>query len=78
MTFAITIALYIHKYGFIRIVENPLRLILVFVVQVLLYSFGSILIEVKNSFLEGSILTALILSLTYLYLRKEAQSLLDL
>jgi len=44
----------------------------------LVFSLGSLLVEAKESLLKGSILTALILLGTYLYLRSEFNKLKDI
>ncbi|MFC2044739.1 hypothetical protein ACFLT8_06080 [Chloroflexota bacterium] len=69
--FIVTLIIYLRKFGYYRILENPYRIIIVWVVQILLLSIGSLLIEAKDSLFKGSILTAVVLLVTYLYLRSE-------
>ena len=76
--FIITLTMYLRKFGYRPILENPYRIIVIWVVQILLLSIGSLLIEAKDSLLKGSILTALILLATYLYLRSEFTKLRNL
>ncbi len=76
--FLVTLILYIKHWGFHHLIENPGRIIILFVVQVAVFSFGSLLVEAKGSLLKGSILTALILLGTYLYLRSEFNKLKDI
>ncbi len=76
--FIATLILYIRHWGFHRLIENPGRIIILFVVQVVVFSLGDLLVEAKESILKGSILTALILLGTYLYLRSEFNKLKDM
>ncbi len=76
--FLATLFLYIRQGKFHRLIENPGRIISLFVVQVVVFSLGSLLVEAKESLLKGSILTALILLGTYLYLRSEFNKLKDI
>jgi len=76
--FLVTLVLYIRRVGFYRLIENPGRIVILFVVQVVIFSLGSLLVEAKESILKGSILTALILLGTYLYLRSEITKFRDM
>ncbi len=76
--FIVTLIMYLRKFGFRPILENPYRIIIIWVVQILLLGLGSLLIEAKDSLLKGSILTSLILLATYLYLRYEFTKLRNL
>lgn len=76
--FLITLVLYIRQGKLHSLIENPGRIIILFVVQVVIFSLGSLLVEAKESLLKGSILTALILLGTYLYLRSEFSKLKDI
>jgi len=73
--FIVTLVLYVRRYNFHRLIKDPRRIIIIWVAQVLIFSIGDLLIAAKDSLLEGSLLTALILFLTYLYLRYEAKKL---
>jgi len=76
--FIVTLVLYVRQGKFYRLIENPGRIVILFVVQVVVFSIGSLLVEAKESLLKGSILTALILLGTYLYLRSEFNKLKDI
>ena len=76
--FIITIAIYIWQGKFHRLIDNPLRIVVIWAVQVIIFSLGSILEVVRESVLSGSILTAIILFGTYLYIRFEVKKLQDM
>ena len=59
--FIVTLTLYIWRGKFYRLIENPLRIVVIWAAQVIIFSIGSLLVEAKNSLLSGSILTAIIL-----------------
>ena len=73
--FIVTLAMYVWKSGLSRLLENPLRIVLIWGAQVLIFGAGILLVAAKGSLLAGSVLTALILICTYLYIRHEVKGL---
>ena len=76
--FLVSFIMYVRQGNFHKLIENPARIFVIFAVQAFIFSLGDLLIAIKESLLKGSLLTALILFGTYLYLRFEANRLKDL